>query len=86
MLGHFKNFNKMKLKDFQITRANILFTIEHREHNKCLNWEILHFFPQNELISNLMPATGLKKVGTGATKSWKSKKFWKDSAGRTSSN
>ncbi len=26
--------------------------------------EILHFYPLNELISNLMPATGLKKVGT----------------------
>ncbi len=48
--------------------ANILFTIEHREHNKCLNGEILHFYPLNELNSNLMPATGLKKVGTGATK------------------
>ncbi len=42
-----------------------------------LNWEILHFYPLNELISNLMPATGLKKVGTGATKGWKSKKFEK---------
>ncbi len=40
----------------------------------------------NELISKLKPATGLKKVGTGATKGWKSKRFWKDSAGRTSSN
>ncbi len=84
MLGRFLNLNKMK--DFQITWANILFTIEHREHNKCLIREILHFYPLNELISNLMPDTGLKKVGTGATKGWKSKKFWKDSAGRTSSN
>ncbi len=74
---------KWKLKDFQITWAKILFTIEH---NKYLNWEILHFYPLNELISNLMPATGLKKVGTGATKGWKSKTFWKASAGRTSSN
>ncbi len=83
MLGHFFNLNKMKTKDFQITWANILFTVEHREHNKCLNGEI---YPLNELISNLMPATGLKKVGTGATKGWKSKTFWKDSAGRISSN
>ncbi len=29
------------------------------------------FYPLNKLISNLMPATGLKKVGTGATKGWK---------------
>ncbi len=28
---------------------------------------MLHFYPLNELISNGMPATGLKKVGTGAT-------------------
>ncbi len=33
---------------------------------------MVHFYPLNELIS--MPATGLKKVGTGATKGWKSKK------------
>ncbi len=26
---------------------------------------MLHFYPLNELVSNLMPATGLKKVGTG---------------------
>ncbi len=38
--------------------------------------EILHFYPLNELISNLMP-TGLKKVGTGATKGWKSKNLEK---------
>ncbi len=35
MLGRFLNLNKMKLKDFQITWANILY--------KCLNWKILHF-------------------------------------------
>ncbi len=52
---------KWKLKDFQITLANILFTMEHREHNKCLNGYILHLYLLNELISNLMPATGLKK-------------------------
>ncbi len=50
----------MKTKEFQITWANILFTIEH---NKFLNWEILQFYAQNELISNLMPATRLKIVG-----------------------
>ncbi len=61
MLGRFFNiWIKWKLKDFQITWANILSTIEHREHNKCLNWVILHFYPLNELISNSMPATGLK--------------------------
>ncbi len=31
----------------------------------------MHLYAQNELISNLMPATGLKKVGTGAAKSSK---------------
>ncbi len=33
---------KWKLKDFKIIWANILFTIEHREHNKYLNGEIVH--------------------------------------------
>ncbi len=84
MLGRFLNL-KRKLKDILITWANILFTIEHREYKNCLNWDILLFYTLNELISNLMPATGLKKVGTGETKDWKSKTFWKDLAG-TSSN
>ncbi len=49
MLGRFLNLNKndendkWKLKYFQITWAKVLFTIEHREHNKCLNWDIWHF-------------------------------------------
>ncbi len=62
---------KWKLKEFQITWANILFTVEHREHNKCLNGEILHFYPLNELISNLMPASGLKKGWHGGNKGLK---------------
>ncbi len=82
----FKIWKKWKLKYFRITWADILFTIEHREHNKCLNWDILHFYPLNELISNLMPATGLKKVGTGQQRAEKARHFWKDSAERTSSN
>ncbi len=49
-----------------------------------LKWRnVLSFYPLNELISNLMPATGLKLFGAGATKGWKSKIFWEDSAGRT---
>ncbi len=31
---------------------------------------MLQFYAQNELISNLMPATGLKIVGTGACLPW----------------
>ncbi len=78
MLGRFfEIWIKWKLKDLQITWANILFTIEHREDNKCLNWEILHFYPLNELISNLMPATGLKKVGTGGNKGLKKQEILK---------
>ncbi len=46
--------------------SRYLFPIEHREHNKCLNWEMLHLYPLIELVSNLMPATRLKKVGAGA--------------------
>ncbi len=71
----------MKTKRLSNHMIQYFFTIEHRENNKCLN-----FYPLNELISILMPATGLKKVGTEATKGWKSKTFWNDSAGRTSSN
>ncbi len=43
----------------------MLFTIEHRKHDKCFNRESLQLCAQNELISNLMPATGLKIVGRG---------------------
>ncbi len=60
--------------------------IHNRKHKKLLNWEIFNFYPLNELILNVMPATGLKKVGTEATKGWKCKTSWKYSAGRTSSN
>ncbi len=77
MLGHFLNLNKWKLNNFQITWANILFTIGHRAHNKCLNVEILHFYPLNELISNLMPATGLKKLARGQQRAEKARHFEK---------
>ncbi len=72
----FKIWIKWKLRDFQITWANILFTIEHREH-KCLNRYILHFYPLNELISNLMPATGLKKLAQGQQRTEKARHFEK---------
>ncbi len=38
---------------------------------------MLHLYPPNELIYNLMPASGLKIVDTGATKGWKAKPFEK---------
>ncbi len=86
MLGRFFFvWIKWKLKDFQITWANILFEIEYKEH-KWIHFEMLHFYPLNELIPNLMPATGLKKVETGATKGWKRFFFFLSSAGKTSSN
>ncbi len=37
-------------------------TKRHREHKKCLNREFVHIYPLNQLISNVIPATGLKKV------------------------
>ncbi len=40
MLGLFFFLYKRKLKEFQITLANILFTIEHREHKTYLKWEM----------------------------------------------
>ncbi len=61
----------MQIKRLSNTWANILLTIEHREHNKCLNGEMLHFYPLNELISNLMPATGLKKSWHGGNEGLK---------------
>ncbi len=66
----FLNLNKIKTKRISNHMSqyfNILFTIEHREHNKCLNRNLI-FYLLYELISILMHATGLKKVGTGATK------------------
>ncbi len=46
MLECFLNFNKIKMKRLKkITWAIILFTIEHREHNRCLYGYILHFYP-----------------------------------------
>ncbi len=39
----------------------------------------LQFYAQNELISNLMPATGLKIVGTGTCLPWCSISFQKHS-------
>ncbi len=42
-----KTWIKLQLKDFQITWANIVFTIEHREHNKCLNWDIFYSNSKN---------------------------------------
>ncbi len=38
------------------------YLFHNRSYITRLNWEILHFYPLNELISNLMPATGLQKV------------------------
>ncbi len=35
---------------------------------------ILNLYPLNELISNVMPATG-PKISTGATKGWKARNF-----------
>ncbi len=43
MLGRYLNLNKMKTKRLSITLANILFTIEHRQHKmfKLINVTIL---------------------------------------------
>ncbi len=42
----------------------------HNRKHTCLNCYILHLYAQNELILNLMLATGLKIVGTGACLPW----------------
>ncbi len=68
---------KWKLKNFEITWANILFTIEHREHNKYLNREILHFYPINEIhqIWRLLPVS--KKLARGQQRAEKARHFEK---------
>ncbi len=38
---------------------------------------MLHFYPLNELISNLMPVTGLKKIGKGQQRAEKARHFEK---------
>ncbi len=38
---------------------------------------MLHFYPLNELISNLMPATGLKKLAWGQQRAEKARNFEK---------
>ncbi len=40
MLGCFLIWIKWKLKDFQITWVDFLFTIEYREHNRYLNQNV----------------------------------------------
>ncbi len=39
--------------------------------------EIVHMYPLNELISNLMPATGLKKLARGQQSAEKARHFEK---------
>ncbi len=74
---------KWKLKDFQITWANILFTWEQREHNKCY---------RNYLLLSTKWAHFKFDACYSSQKSWHGgnkglqKTFWKDSAGRTTSN
>ncbi len=63
MLGCFFNLNNMKTK--RLSNHMSQYSIHNiKYHNKCLNREMLHFYPLNELISNMMPVTGLKKAGT----------------------
>lgn len=61
----------------------IICIVKHKKHTKCLNWYIVTFRVKYWFILNLISATYLKQVRTGATKSWKSKRFSKETAGRT---
>ncbi len=64
MLGCFSNLNKKKTKNLKSHEP--VFYLQYNINNvTCLNWEMLQSYAQNELISNLKPATGLKIVGTG---------------------
>ncbi len=60
MLGRFLNLNKMKTKI--ISNHMSQYFIHNRTDDKCLNGVILQLYTQNELISSLMAATGLKIV------------------------
>ncbi len=75
MLGRFLNLNKKKTKILSNHMSQ--YFIHNITENKCLNRESLHFYLLNELISNFMPATGLKKVGTGQQMADKARHFEK---------
>ncbi len=68
---------KKKKKKKRKVIVKFRLSLENWEHNKCLNGEMLHFSPLNELISNLMPATDLKKVGMGQKRAEKARHFEK---------
>ena len=48
----------------QISKTHILFSIEHKEHMKYWNWDILPFHGKYRLILTLIAATHLKKAVT----------------------
>ncbi len=73
MLGRFLNLNKIKTKRLSNNMSQY-FIHNRTENNKCLNGEILHFYPLNELISNLMPAT---KLARGQQRAEKARNFEK---------
>ncbi len=67
ILALFKNLKKMTTKRFSNHMSQYFI---HNRTKKCLNWENVQLYAQNELISNVMPATGLKTFGMGACLLW----------------
>ncbi len=71
MLGHFFYYYYLNnMKTIRISNHETIVYLQQNIDNKCLNLKIVKFDAQNELISNLMPATHLKIVGTGACLPW----------------
>ncbi len=71
MLGHFFNYYYLNnMKTIRMSNHETIFYLQQNIDNKCLNLKIVKFYAQKELISNVMPATHLKIVGTGACLPW----------------
>lgn len=78
-----KKGNQKRIHWFAHLVNKIICIVKHKKHTKCLNWYIVTFRVKYWFMLNLISATYLKQVRTGATKSWKSKRFSKETAGRT---
>ncbi len=68
MLGHFFYFNKIKTK--RLSNHETIFYSQLNIEN-ITNWEIVHFYPLNELILNLKQVS--KKLAQG--NKWLKKKY-----------
>ncbi len=68
--GNVETFFKIEKKKIKSHEPIFYSQLNMDNITNVLNWDILHFYAQIELVSNLMPAIGLKIVGTGACLPW----------------